>query len=169
MSITKEDILELSNRHEQLSMFEYWSADDEQQHKDHVGKTPLEMVKEYHKTARLDYDVDYTKGVTEDLFYFRESLITEEAGEVSQEIWNDGFVDKSKINVEALLKELADLVYVTYGMAVTFGWDLDEAVRRVHENNMGRMYQPDGTIKRRKDGKILKNKDYPKVNLSDLV
>ena len=56
-----------------------------------------------------------------------------------------------------------------YGYANTRGWDLDEAVRRVHDNNMGRMYQPDGTIKRREDGKIIKNKDYPKVKLEDLV
>ena len=49
------------------------------------------------------------------------------------------------------------------------GYDLDEAVRRVHINNMGRMLQPDGTIKRREDGKIIKNPDYPKVKLDDLV
>jgi hypothetical protein len=67
------------------------------------------------------------------------------------------------------LKELSDLVYVIYGYANAIGWDLDEAVRRVHENNMGRCIQPDGTIQRREDGKILKNKDYPTVNLSDLT
>jgi len=67
------------------------------------------------------------------------------------------------------LKELSDLVYVIYGYAMARGWDLDEAIRRVHENNIGRCIQPDGTIKRRDDGKIIKNKDYPKVNLSDLV
>jgi len=49
------------------------------------------------------------------------------------------------------------------------GYDLDEAVRRVHENNVGRCVQPDGSVKRREDGKIIKNKDYPKVNLTDLV
>ena len=70
---------------------------------------------------------------------------------------------------EAELKELADLVYVIFGYANAMQWNLDEAVRRVHANNMGRMYQPDGTILRREDGKIIKNKDYPKVNLSDLV
>jgi len=69
----------------------------------------------------------------------------------------------------AELKELADLVYVIYGYANVMGWDLDEAIRRVHENNMGRMYQPDGTIKRNAHGKVEKNKDYPKVDLSDLV
>ena len=67
------------------------------------------------------------------------------------------------------LKELADLVYVIYGYANAKGYNLEAAVRRVHENNLGRCLQPDGTIKRRADGKILKNKDYPKVNLGDLV
>ena len=67
------------------------------------------------------------------------------------------------------LKELSDLVYVIHGYANAKGWDLDEAIRRVHVNNVGRCVQPDGTVKRRADGKILKRKDYPKVNLDDLV
>lgn len=67
------------------------------------------------------------------------------------------------------LKELADLVYVIYGYANACGFDLDEAIRRVHANNLGRCVQPDGSILRREDGKIIKNKDYPKVKLDDLV
>ena len=80
------------------------------------------------------------------------------------ETWSYGLGD----SVENL-KELSDLVYVVYGYAFARGWDLDEAVRRVHENNLGRCVQPDGTIHRREDGKIIKNKDFPKVGLSDLV
>lgn len=72
-------------------------------------------------------------------------------------------------DVVSELKELADLVYVIYGYANAKGFDLEEAVRRVHENNLGRCIQPDGTVKRRADGKILKNPDYPKVALGDLV
>jgi predicted HAD superfamily Cof-like phosphohydrolase len=71
--------------------------------------------------------------------------------------------------VEDDLKELADLVYVIYGYANACGYDLDEAIRRVHANNLGRCVQPDGSILRREDGKIIKNKGYPKVDLSDLV
>ena len=67
------------------------------------------------------------------------------------------------------LKELADLTYVIFGYARSRGWDLMEATLRVHENNMGRCVQPDGTIQRRADGKIMKNLDYPAVDLSDLV
>lgn len=68
-------------------------------------------------------------------------------------------------SVKEKLKELADLVYVIYGYARSMSYDLDEAIYRVHENNLGRCIQPDGTVKRREDGKILKNKDYPKVDL----
>lgn len=67
------------------------------------------------------------------------------------------------------LKELADLVYVIYGYARSRGWDLDEALRRVHKNNMERCVWPDGSVKRREDGKILKRPDATKIDLSDLV
>lgn len=73
------------------------------------------------------------------------------------------FLDAETIDNE--VKELADLVYVVFGYAVSMGYDLEEAVRRVHENNLGRCVQPDGSVQRREDGKILKNKDFPKVNL----
>jgi len=67
------------------------------------------------------------------------------------------------------LKELSDLVYVIYGYANAKGWDLDEAIYRVHANNIGRCIQADGSIQRREDGKILRRKDYPKVELGDLL
>ncbi len=67
------------------------------------------------------------------------------------------------------MKELTDLVYVIYGYALAKGFNLEEAVRRVHKNNLGRCIQPDGSVQRRPDGKILKNKDYPKVSLEGLI
>ena len=93
--------------------------------------------------------------------YLYAALIGEEADE-----WRSEYLRDTK---EEQLKELADLVYVVYGFANSKGWDLDEAVRRVHINNVGRCIQPDGSIQRRADGKILKNPDYPKVALEDLV
>lgn len=110
--------------------------------------TPLEMVKQY---------AEVSEQTPNPSLYI--DLIAEEYHE-----WAD-----EKTGTVNDLKELSDLVYVAYGYANAMGWDLDEAVKRVHENNMGRMYQPDGTIKRRDDGKILKNKGYPKVDLKDLV
>lgn len=79
----------------------------------------------------------------------------------------DEWLDEYKPAAE--LKELADMVYVIFGYAKAKGWDLEEAVKRVHENNVGRCKQSDGSVKYREDGKVIKNKDYPKVNLEDLV
>lgn len=88
-----------------------------------------------------------------------EKLITEEFVEWSEEV----------LDAHNELKELSDLVYVCYGYANAMGWDLDEAIRRVHTNNVGRCLQPDGSVHRRDDGKILKNLDFPKVDLKDLL
>jgi len=110
--------------------------------------TVMDMVKEFSKV--LDQKPDtalYTQ------------LVIEEFDEWATE----------GTHVEEDLKELADLVYVVYGYANACGYDLDEAIRRVHANNLGRCVQPDGSILRREDGKIIKNKAYPKVDLSDLV
>lgn len=107
----------------------------------------MEMVKEFSKV--LDQKPDY---------YLYQKLISEEYQEWTETAYG-----------EDELKELADLVYVIYGYANARRYDLDEALRRVHVNNLGRCIQPDGTIHRREDGKIIKNKDYPKVKLDDIV
>ena len=66
------------------------------------------------------------------------------------------------------LKELADLVYVCYQYAENMGWDLDEALHRVHESNMSKLDDKGKPIYR-KDGKVLKGPNYAPPNLEDLV
>ncbi len=66
------------------------------------------------------------------------------------------------------LKELADLVYVCYQYAVNMGWDLDEAMHRVHESNMSKLDEYGRPILR-EDGKVLKGPNYQPPNLEDLV
>lgn len=130
-----------------LEAFGYWSYETQE-----PRKTPTEMVQEFAKTSGQKPDVNLYA-----------ALIEEEFKEWFQEFIVYGSQKKDE------LKELTDLLYVIYGYANARGWDVEEAFYRVHKNNMGRMYQPDGTIKRRADGKVEKNKDYPKVDLSDLV
>ena len=89
------------------------------------------------------------------------ALIQEEFDE-----WRSSYLHEDHLNQ---LKELADLVYVVYGYANAMGWDLSEALLRVHDNNLGRITQDDGTIQRREDGKIIKNPNAPKINLEDLI
>ena len=69
---------------------------------------------------------------------------------------------------EACLKELADLVYVAYQYAATAGWDLDEALTRVHKSNLSKLGDDLKPIKR-EDGKVIKGPNYKKPSLIDLV
>ena len=66
------------------------------------------------------------------------------------------------------LKELADLVYVCYQMAASQDWDLDEAMRRVHQSNMSKLGE-DGKPIYRPDGKVLKGPNYKPPYLDDLI
>lgn len=115
-------------------------------------QTPQQMAKEYQSTSNQKASPPLYRG-----------LILEEMSE-----WNNE-VCKVDYSPGAELKELADTVYVIYGYAESKGFDLDEALRRVHSNNMARMYQDDGTIHYREDGKVKKNLNTPKVYLGDLT
>ena len=82
---------------------------------------------------------------------------------------DEEFEEVRKANTpDNLLKEFADLVYVVLGFCATYGWDFDEAFRRVHLSNMSKLGE-DGKPLRREDGKILKGPNYHTPDLSDLV
>ena len=66
------------------------------------------------------------------------------------------------------LRELADLVYVCYQFAASQEWDLDEAMRRVHESNMSKL-DVYGKPIYRPDGKVLKGPNYKEPFLQDLI
>ena len=132
---------------EQVDMWDYW--DEAQPTPEPDTTTTMDKVREFSEV--LDQKPDSR---------LYQTLICEEYLEWMETPWDDKIED---------LKELADLVYVVYGYANARGYNLDEAIKRVHENNLGRCIQPDGSIKRREDGKIIKNLDYPSVVLDDLV
>jgi predicted HAD superfamily Cof-like phosphohydrolase len=54
---------------------------------------------------------------------------------------------------------LADMVYVIYGTALTYGIDLDAVLREVHRSNMSKLGS-DGKPLIRDDGKVLKSDRY---------
>jgi predicted HAD superfamily Cof-like phosphohydrolase len=62
-------------------------------------------------------------------------------------------------DLEAIAKELADLVYVAYGTALVYDIDLDWALREVHISNMTKLGL-DGKPVLREDGKVLKGPNY---------
>ena len=95
------------------------------------------------------------------------NLISEEYAEL-----NEAFVEacthiQNKRAREECLKELADLVYVCFQFAAAAGWQLDEALDRVHQSNLSKLV--DGKPLKREDGKVLKGPNYQPPNLKDLV
>jgi NTP pyrophosphatase (non-canonical NTP hydrolase) len=72
------------------------------------------------------------------------------------------------VNSAECLKELADLVYVAYQYAENLGWNLDEALDRVHKSNLSKLDE-NGKPIYREDGKVLKGPNYQPPNLTDLV
>ena len=97
---------------------------------------------------------------------FQKTLIVEEFKEFLE---SEGqLLIDFKRNSEDTLKELADLVYVCYQYAANLGWDLDEALDRVHASNMSKLDE-DGNPIYREDGKVLKGPNYKPPTLTDLV
>ena len=96
--------------------------------------------------------------------YLRQELITEEVNEFYDEL---PYYTESPIDKAALTKELADILYVTYGFAVTFGLPIDEVFERVHRSNMSKLGD-DGKPVYREDGKVLKGPNYQPPDLTDL-
>ena len=142
---------------EDIVGFEYFDEGNEslRDPNTYLGKTPLDMVRHFANTYGQSMNHQWEKGSDKDML--RVGLVTEEYEEVLDAITPDN-----------LLKELADLVYVTYGFAATFGWNLDEAVRRVHASNMSKLGD-DGKPIYREDGKVLKGPHYEAPDLTDLV
>ncbi|MFJ1765038.1 hypothetical protein ACIOD2_32255 [Amycolatopsis sp. NPDC088138] len=116
-----------------------------------------QMVTDFHRA----FSVAIAERPSVPLKLLRAALIGEEAQEASTSL-----VDGSSL--EAIAKELADLVYVAHGTAVSLGIDLDEALRRVHASNMSKR-NPDGTVSTRSDGKILKPATYRAPDLSGVA
>jgi len=140
-----------------LQGFEYFDEGNEslRDPNTYLGKSPLDMVRHFARVYGQTMGHEWEKGSDKDMLRF--NLLKEEYEEV---------LDAN--TPEKLLKELADTAYVVYGFAATFGWDLDEAFRRVHASNMSKL-GPDGKPIYREDGKVLKGENYQEPDLTDLV
>lgn len=67
-------------------------------------------------------------------------------------------------NLPAIAKELADLLYVVYGTAVSLGIDMEPVFKEVHRSNMSKV----GGHKR-EDGKWVKPPTYSPANLETIL
>ena len=123
-------------------------------------KSNLEQAKEFRNAFGV------TNSKTLNVRTMQRNLIVEEFKEFLEA---EGMLFRDSLILhEEAIKELSDLVYVCYQYAANMGWDLDEALRRVHESNMSKL-DSGGKPIYREDGKVLKSKNYKPPTLSDLV
>ena len=87
----------------------------------------------------------------------RVKLIVTEAAEVTEAIANEDMTE--------IFDGLIDLLYVTFGTAVSYGLPIEEGFRQVHENNMSKL-GPDGKPLKDASGKVIKPDGYKPIDLS---
>jgi len=115
-------------------------------------ESPASLLAEFHEWA-------YTEGYGEGTYdpSLRINLHIEENKELIDALSDDAV--SSVIYLTAVLKELADVVYVAYGTAHSLGLPLDAAIQLIHGSNMSKADE-NGRAILRSDGKVLKGPNY---------
>lgn len=72
-----------------------------------------------------------------------------------------------KNDIENIAKELADIIYIVCGTAVSYGIPLDRVFDEVHRSNMAKLV--DGKPIRRDDGKILKPEGWTPPDIKKIL
>ena len=70
-------------------------------------------------------------------------------------------------DLENIAKELADIIYIVCGTAVSYGIPLDRVFEEVHRSNMAKLV--DGKPIRRDDGKILKPEGWTPPDIKKVL
>jgi predicted HAD superfamily Cof-like phosphohydrolase len=118
-------------------------------------KDPQSMVERFHRL--FDIVVQQKPGlVDERTRMLRERLIHEEFEELKEAM--------AQQDLAAVAKELADLLYVVYGTAVSYGIDMEPVFREVHRSNMSKI----GGYKR-EDGKWVKPPTYSAATIQPII
>lgn len=114
-----------------------------------MSRSPRHLVREFHDTFDLAR-ADRPATVGPELAKIRQRLLEEEVGELAEAARRE--------RLDEIARELADVVYVAYGTAITYGIDLDAVLAEVHRANMSKL-GPDGRPVVR-DGKVQKGDNF---------
>ena len=113
------------------------------------------MVEEFHRKFSIVAQATPTD-LDEETKRLRVRLIEEEFDELKESMAGG--------DLAAVAKEMADLLYVVYGTAVSYGIDMDPVFREVHRSNMSKV----GGYKR-EDGKWVKPATYSPARIEPIL
>ena len=120
----------------------------------------MAALRESHDAWRLDAHDHPTLEVPDAVKQIRCALIEEEAAEFRAAVEAGDLVE--------VADAIADLLYVVYGAALTFGIPADEVFAEVHRSNMTKL-GTDGLPIYRDDGKVLKGPHYSPPQLLPIL
>jgi predicted HAD superfamily Cof-like phosphohydrolase len=111
----------------------------------------LQAAIAFHKAFNLPRQAAPNIEIEDSLANLRVALLKEEVNEFIEAVGDSDLV--------GIADALADIVYVVYGTAVTYGIDLDRVLAEVHRSNMSKL-DKDGKPLLREDGKVIKSDQY---------
>lgn len=114
------------------------------------------LMKGFHKIFDVPVS-DRPVLIDDEDFIRRLTLITSEVGELGDAVRQKDLVE--------IADALGDLLYVTFGMAVEMGLDMNRIFTEIHLSNMTKANE-DGSVTKDEGGKVLKSKRFVPVDLS---
>jgi predicted HAD superfamily Cof-like phosphohydrolase len=119
-----------------------------------------EAVAAFHATFGLPRSDEPTTDIPAELAALRVRLLAEEVDEFA--------TATEQRDLIGIADALADIVYVAYGAAITYGIDLDAVLAEVHRSNMTKL-DSDGRVLLREDGKVAKSENYTPPDIADVL
>ena len=140
--------------------------------------SPMELVMQFHRTYDVPIRPCDDPTLSYDRMGMRVGLIAEEFAELIGAIYGKRAraiiaaataqavaADDGERDLVEAADAMADLVYVIYGMAIESGIDLDAVLAQVQASNLSKL-MPDGSVKLREDGKVLKGPNFFPPNIA---
>ena len=121
-------------------------------------KTMFEMVRDFHTAfgQRVGTKPELPDNQEREL---RMRLMKEEVNEYNKAEDNSDLTN--------LAVELADIIYIACGTAVSYGIPLDDVFNAIHQANMNKLI--DGKVIRREDGKIKKPEGWQPADIAGIL
>lgn len=129
-------------------------------------KSNAERVREFHRAVGYADPLVPTQP-SDAVLFLRRALIEEESQEALEAfacLQATPAQEGGKAAFYALVHELTDLLYVTYGALIAFGVEPDEVFAEVHRANMEKVSGP-----QREDGKQLKPEGWRPADVARVL
>ena len=117
--------------------------------------SPMELVQEFHRTYSVPIRSFDDPTLSYERLGLRMSLIAEEFAELVGAVYGT----RARAIIEAATAE------AVAGMAIESGMDLDSVLAEVQASNLSKL-MPDGSVKLRDDGKVLKGPNFFAPNIA---